>query len=29
MKRFKNISLIYEYDPPSLERAALLAKDNR
>lgn len=29
MKRFKNISLIYECDPPTLERAALLARDNR
>jgi len=29
MKRFKNISLIYECDLPTLERAALLAKDNR
>ncbi len=26
MKRFKNISLIYECDQPTLERAALLAK---
>ena len=29
MKRFKNISLIYECDLPTLERASLLAKDNR
>lgn len=29
MKRFKNISLIYECDSSTLERAALLAKDNR
>jgi len=29
MKRFKNILLIYECDLPTLERAALLAKDNR
>jgi len=29
MKRFKNISLIYECVLPTLERAALLAKDNR
>jgi len=29
MKRFKNISLIYECDQPTLERGALLAKDNR
>ena len=28
MKRFKNISLIYECDQPTLERAALLAKEN-
>lgn len=28
MKRFKNISLIYECDQPTLERAALLAKAN-
>ena len=28
MKRFKNISLIYECDQPTLKRAALLAKDN-
>ncbi len=28
MKRFKNIALIYECDQPTLERAALLAKDN-
>jgi universal stress protein E len=29
MKRFKNISLIYECDRPTLLRAAMLAKDNR
>ena len=29
MKRFKNISLIYECDSSTLERAALLAKENR
>jgi len=29
MKRFKNISLIYECDQSTLERAATLAKDNR
>lgn len=29
MKRFKNISLIYECDEATLERAALLAKENR
>lgn len=29
MKRFKNISLVYECDPSTLNRAALLAKDNR
>jgi hypothetical protein len=29
MKRFKNISLVYECDEPTLERAATLAKDNR
>lgn len=29
MKRFRNISLIYECDQSTLERAALLAKDNR
>jgi len=28
MKRFKNISLIYECDQPTLQRAALLAKEN-
>jgi len=28
MKRFNNISLIYECDPSTLKRAALLAKDN-
>lgn len=28
MKRFKNISLIYECDQPTLKRATLLAKDN-
>jgi hypothetical protein len=29
MKRFKNISLVYECDQLTLERAATLAKDNR
>jgi len=29
MKRFKNISLLYECDEATLERAALLAKENR
>jgi nucleotide-binding universal stress UspA family protein len=29
MKRFKNISLVYECDEPTLQRAATLAKDNR
>ncbi len=29
MKRFKNISLIYECDQSTLERAALIAKENR
>jgi len=29
MKRFKNISLIYECDESTLQRAALLAKENR
>lgn len=29
MKRFKNISLIYECDETTLQRAALLAKENR
>ncbi len=29
MKRFKNISLIYECDRPTLQRAALLAKENQ
>lgn len=28
MKRFKNISVIYECDQPTLQRAALLAKEN-
>ena len=29
MKRFKNILLVYECDPSTLERVATLAKDNR
>ena len=29
MKRFTNICLVHECDPPTLERAAALAKDNR
>lgn len=29
MKRFKNISLIYDCDQPTLEKAALLAKENQ
>ncbi len=29
MKRFKNISLVFECDQPTLERATTLAKDNR
>lgn len=29
MKRFKNISLVYECDESTLQRAALLAKENR
>jgi universal stress protein E len=29
MDRFKNISLVFECDPPTLERAAALAQDNR
>lgn len=29
MKRFKNISLVYECDQPTLQRAATLANDNR
>lgn len=29
MDRFKNISVVFECDPPTLERAAALAQDNR